>query len=305
MSGEPAPAQGATEAAGVNALGADAKLRVCLLGTPRLAWSDGRVHPLQRRDAALLAMLVLDGLAPRSRVALQLWPDADPEGARNNLRQRLFRLRRTAARDVVTADDVLRLADGIGHDLQPPTDRLGEAPPAAAGVLLGELDYADCAELGDWVDSARERWRTARSQALAAIAEDLEARRELVQALVYAEHLLDADPLAEPAHRRVMRLHYLRGERAAARAAYERLRRLLDGELGAAPDRETRELAALIERSVPPPLTPTRALPPAVLRPPRLVGREPQWSAAQAARQDGEIVWRGRRSRHRQEPVSR
>ncbi len=83
-------------------------------------------------------MLVLDGPAPRSRVALQLWPDADPEGARNNLRQRLFRLRRTAARDVVTADDVLRLADGIGHDLEPPAERLGETPQAADGELLGE-----------------------------------------------------------------------------------------------------------------------------------------------------------------------
>ena len=305
MSGEPAPARPPTDAHRALPVAADPALRVCLLGTPRLAWSDGRIHMLQRRDAALLAMLVLDGPAPRSRVAVQLWPDADPEGARNNLRQRLFRLRRTAARDVVMADDVLRLADGIGHDLEPPADGADDKPPTADGELLGGLDYADCAELGDWVDSARERWRAARSQALAAIADGLEARRELAQALVYAEHLLAADPLAEPAHRRVMRLHYLRGERAAARAAYKRLRRLLDGELGAAPDRETRELAALIERSVPPPLTPTRALPPAVLRPPRLVGREPQWSAAQAARQDGEIVWRGRRSRHRQEPVSR
>jgi len=111
-----------------------------------------------------------------------------------------------------------------------------------------------------------------------------------VQALAYAEHLLAADPMAEPAHRRVMRLHYLRGDRTAARAAYERLRRLLDDELGAAPERETRELAALIERSAPPPLAPARGLPPAVLRPPRLVGREPQWAVAQAAWHDGEIV---------------
>ena len=291
MSGEPAPARpSTTEARGVLPGAGDATLRICLLGTPRLAWSDGRMHPLQRRDAALLAMLVLDGPAPRSRVAVQLWPDADPEGARNNLRQRLFRLRRTAARDVVTADDVLRLADGIGHDLEPPAARPDGAPPSADGELLGDLDYADCAELGDWVDSARERWRTARLQALAAIADGLEARRELAQALVYAEHLLAADPLAEPAHRRVMRLHYLRGERAAASAAYERLRRLLDGELGAAPERETRELAALIERSAAPPIALARALPPAVLRPPRLVGREPQWAAAQAAWHDGEVV---------------
>ena len=157
MSGEPTPAHESADAAGARPHAADVELRVCLLGTPRLAWRDGRLHTLQRRDAALLAMLVLDGPAPRSRVALQLWPDADPEGARNNLRQRLFRLRRTAARDVVTADDVLRLADGIGHDLAPPVRRPDETPQAAAGELLGGLDYADCAELGDWVDAARER----------------------------------------------------------------------------------------------------------------------------------------------------
>ena len=33
-----------------------------------------------------------------------------------------------------------------------------------------------------------------------------------------------ADPLSEEAHRRVMRLHYLRGDRAAALAAFERCR---------------------------------------------------------------------------------
>jgi len=268
----------------------EAALRVCLLGTPHLEWADGRVHPLQRRDAALLAMLVLDGPAPRSRAAVQLWPDADPEGARNNLRQRLFRLRRTAARDIVSADEVLRLADGIVHDLEPPQPRLERAPHALDGELLGGLDYSDCAELGDWVDAARERWRTARADALAAIADGLEARRDLLQALVYAQHLLDADPMVEPAHRRVMRLHYLRGDRAAALAAYERVRKLLAAELRAEPERETRELARLIERGTPPGPAPARPLPPAVLRPPRLVGREPEWRAAEAAWLDGAVL---------------
>jgi tetratricopeptide (TPR) repeat protein len=185
---------------------------------------------------------------------------------------------------------VLRLADGIGHDLQPPAERLGETPQAAAGAARRASTTPTAPSSATGSTARANAGAPARSQALAAIADDLEARRELAQALAYAEHLLAADPLAEPAHRRVMRLHYLRGDRAAAQAAYERLRRLLDDELGAAPDRETRELAALIERSVPPPLAPARGLPPAVLRPPRLIGREPQWTVAQAAWHDGEIV---------------
>ena len=95
-----------------------AGVRVCLLGQPRLAWDDGRSKPLERRDAALLALLALDGAVPRARAAALVWPNGDAERARNNLRQRLFRLRHAAERDLIVAGDMLRLADGIEHDLQ-------------------------------------------------------------------------------------------------------------------------------------------------------------------------------------------
>ncbi len=91
------------------------------------------------------------------------------------------------------------------------------------------------------------------------------------------------DPLREHAHRRLMRLHYLRGDRAAALAAYERLRELLGRELGTAPDRESRELAQLVEASGALPQPAPVARPVTVLRPPRLVGREADWRALQAA----------------------
>ena len=48
--------------------------------------------PLERKDAALLALLAFDGPQPRGEAAALLWPDADAAHARNSLRQRLFRL---------------------------------------------------------------------------------------------------------------------------------------------------------------------------------------------------------------------
>ena len=86
-----------------------AKLRIWLLGAPRLQLADASEHSLGRRDAALLTMLVLEAPVPRARVAALLWPDADDEQARNNLRQLLFRLRRTAQRQVVLGDAMLSL----------------------------------------------------------------------------------------------------------------------------------------------------------------------------------------------------
>jgi len=84
-----------------------------LLDAPRIEWDDGRTHALERKDAALLAMLALDGPLPRARAAALLWPDAADGQARGNLRQRLFRLRRLAGRDLVEATDTLRLAPDI------------------------------------------------------------------------------------------------------------------------------------------------------------------------------------------------
>ena len=85
-----------------------------------------------------------------------------------------------------------------------------------------------------------------------------------------------------------MRLHYLRGDRAAALAVFERCRDLLKRELATAPGKETLELAALIESSDALPSPAPIAKPVSVLRPPRLVGRDAEWNKL-------EVAWQQRR----------
>jgi len=247
--------------------------RVRLLGQPRLEWADGRRHALERRDAALLALLALEGAVPRARAAAHVWPDTEGERARNNLRQRLFRLRHAAQGELIDAGDVLRLADGIEHDLQSGSEE---------GELLDGLDYSDCPDLASWISDARERWRARRAQAWADAAARCEDERDYAGALQLAQRVLDEHPDSEAAHRRVMRLHYLRGDRGATLAAYARLRDLLASR-HAEPQPETRELANLVEHGGAPLHPRAPALPPAVLRPPRLVGREREWRQLEAA----------------------
>ena len=264
--------------------------RLFLLGVPRLEAPGMAVHLLQRRDAALFALVLLGGPVQRARAAAHVWPDADAEGARNSLRQRLFRLRRSAGIDLLGSDELLALVPGIEHDLDLSEARLLDDPLAGAGELLGSLDFGDCIELADWVDAERQRWRTRRAGVLAEVAARLEEQRDIARALVCAQRLLHDDPLQEHGHRRVMRLHYLRGDRAAALETFARLEELLKRELRTAPSQESRELAQLVERGAPPPQGRRQPLPPAVLRPPRLIGREREWRALQAASADGMAV---------------
>ena len=89
------------------------QLRLQLLGAPRLIVAEGAARPLNRADAALLALLAIEGPTSRARAIGLLWPDSDEPAARNALRQRLFRLRRTAGADLIDAAEWLSLAPGV------------------------------------------------------------------------------------------------------------------------------------------------------------------------------------------------
>lgn len=260
-----------------------ATLQLRLLAAPALLRGDGTLLALERKDAALLALLAIDGPISRPRVAALLWPDADSARARNNLRQRLFRLRRAAGRDVVDERAALALAAGVVHDLASVRLQLAGDPSAASGELLGGFGYEDCAELDDWVRVARERFRVQRRDALAEAAAAEESGGHIARALIFAERLASDEPLSEQAHRLLMRLHYRRGDRSAALAAYARCAQWLRKELGAAPGGETQALAQLIERAGELPGTVKRRLPAALARPPVLIGRERQWRALEEA----------------------
>jgi hypothetical protein len=112
-------------------------IRLQLVGPPQLALGDARVLELERREAALLALLALEGPTPRSQAAALLWGDADAERQRSSLRQRLFQLRRRSGCEVVSAGDVLALANVVEHDLAGWKARLAGDAAAVRGTLLG------------------------------------------------------------------------------------------------------------------------------------------------------------------------
>ena len=261
--------------------------RLRLLGVPALLRRDGGVHFLERLEAALLARLLLDGPASRAEMAALLWPEVDTSRARGNLRQRLRRLKTAAGFDPLIDADPLAVRTDLSHDLGD-HDATPAASSSAGGELLAGLDYSDARRLQDWVIGARERVGAARRSGIERRADQLEAAGELVAALRLGHRLLEIDPLDEAAHRRVMRLHHARGDRAAALQAFHHCRDVLSRELGAAPNRETVALAAQIEAGATLPTVKPKPL--ALTRPPRLIGREPELAAVAAGWQRVPVV---------------
>ncbi|RZL30685.1 MAG: AfsR family transcriptional regulator, partial [Rubrivivax sp.] len=267
-------------------------LRLTLLGEPRLHSPEGE-RRLDRMPAAVLAYLALQGPTPKYRLAGLLWPGSGEAGARANMRQLLHRLRKTAG-DLVEGDQVIALRDNVTCDLQQLSAldlgaalAMADAPP-----LLSGQEHDDAPDFADWLHATREELRALQWRAMDHEATRLEAAGEHAAALAIVQRRLHHDPLSEAAHRRAMRLQHLMGDRLAALAAFRRCEALLDEELGAAPSAETVALAREIERgaALPSPPPAVAAVPLALLRPPRLVGREAAWAAMEVAWQRGQLI---------------
>jgi DNA-binding SARP family transcriptional activator len=236
--------------------------------------ADGSSSALAPRDAVLLAWLALEGPTPRARLAELLWPDAAPDAARNTLRQRLFHLRKHCG-ELVSGGGALRLGDAVRHDLE---DAVG---------VLGDLQIPDAPELNRWLAEQRDRRVSGQRRELESQVQTLESAGELAAALAAAQSLLELDALSEAAHRHLMRLHYLRGDRAAALLAFDRCERTLKDEVGTRPSVETLALLRTVEQAHAHRWVPGQALPASALKPPQLIGRDTElgellrtWAAA-------------------------
>ncbi|HWG84295.1 MAG TPA: BTAD domain-containing putative transcriptional regulator, partial [Deinococcales bacterium] len=205
-------------------------VRLVLLGGARMLAPRGEVQ-LHRKAAAVLAYLALEGETTKYRLAGWLWPEVPEVTARNNMRQLLKRLRDSAGEEVVAGGDRVRLADGVSADAAEleACAFAGEHAAVAAlgGELLAGLDFDDCPDFATWLDSARAGLVATRLASLAAESERHEAAGNLPAALEAARAAVELDPFSEAGYRRLMRLHFLGGDRGAALATYERCRAVL------------------------------------------------------------------------------
>jgi predicted ATPase/DNA-binding SARP family transcriptional activator len=251
--------------------------RVCLLGGFSVATKDGVVEERAWRLRKAKALVKLLALAPerrmhRERLADLLWPDRDGDAAANNLHQALH-----AARRAIGAD-ALRLSDGVVVlDAEIDVDAFEAA--AAHARATGEVAAYESAldvHAGELLPEDRyEPWADARRAALLELHGTLcielaDLYGDDAQAVAALQRALVVDPLAEPAHRALMRVYAATGRRQQALAQYQLLRQQLEADLAAEPDPETRTLYR--ELLAPAPVSDTRGNLPQPLT--SFVGRE-------------------------------
>ncbi len=245
-------------------------LQVTLDGVPVTGFEYNKVR-------ALLAYLAVEAGRPHPRAHLcaLLWPDLPEKTARRNLTQALTVLRRTlgeaeaerpwllTSSEAVQLDPEANLAVDASrfaallnaaerhshrawHTCSACGDRALEAIALYRADFLSQLFVSDSVPFEDWALTWRELLRQRALTALERLAHHAEWRGDFSRAVAAARRQVEIDPLREAGHRELMRLLALDGQRSAAEAQAEQLRRVLEAELAVTPEPQTLSLAERI-----------------------------------------------------------
>jgi DNA-binding SARP family transcriptional activator len=213
----------------------------------------------------LFAFLAVNRARPATRETLaeHLWSTSTETQARKYLRQTIWQLQ-AALSSSDRSPGAFFTIDTDSIQLNPRADVwldvrfFEDASIATSGVAGSTLSAEQAATLRravdmyqgdllegwyqDWCLFERERLQLLYLSMLDKLVTYEESRQSFESAVIFAEQILRHDRAHERAHQRLMRLHYLAGDRTAALRQFDKCVAALASELDVAPARETKEL---------------------------------------------------------------
>lgn len=255
------------------------RLSLLTLGPPEIRLGDDLVTFPTRKTMALLIYLAIEGgMQPREHMSALLWPEANPERSRANLRNTLGHLRSALRPDsdqtqssflhvthtslgldpdadisldlnLVEQAYALARAERSSRTMPDGSSSLPLLRSAAAcqhGEFLSGFSLGDAPGFDNWVAIQREVWHRRLGLIFDRLSEIQFASGEFSSATETASRWIALDGLNEDAYRRKMRAHFAAGERGQALETFEACRAMLATELGINPEPDTSALAERI-----------------------------------------------------------
>ena len=232
-------------------------LYLTLLGPPEVRHADQVLLFSTRKELALLLYLAAEGrLHLRKNLSELFWPEGDARHRRAALRITLLQLRHLLGEgegfdpvphllinrdtlgldftsalelDLHTLHEAWTLARAsTGTTLTMPEEarrrllaRLQHATSLPRGEFLEGFSLRDAPAFDDWVRFQREYWHLRTSEVFDRLSQMQFEAGELEVAIETVNRWLVLAPLHEDAYRRLMRLYFAAGDRAAALHAYD------------------------------------------------------------------------------------
>jgi DNA-binding SARP family transcriptional activator len=231
---------------------ATTELSLAFLGPPVVRRNGTPVTFDTRKATALLALLAVTGREhSREQLADLLWPDADSAKGRASLRRTLSVTAAVMGDGIAISRAAVALTpDAVKVDVRdfgalidrPDSASLERAAWLYRDDFLTGFTLRGCPDFEEWQASVSEELRQSLARGLQRLVTACIADGQLDRAAGHARRWLQLDPLHEPAHQAIIKLHGWAGQRSAAMRQYRSLVRILDRDLAVRPLPETTQL---------------------------------------------------------------
>jgi DNA-binding SARP family transcriptional activator len=241
-------------------------IKLYLFGQPQLTVEGEVLHLDRLKGYALLAYLALaKHRQGRDILATLLWPELDQEHALAALRSTLSSITTTLTSDWLHKDrtslalnpdfvwvDVIAFQKYLyqlrshKHESQQLCSdcvtAMNQAIELYRADFMTGFSHTKSNEYDDWQSIQSEALRRELSYMLRRLAEYYGKTGDFELAISYANRWLELDNLHEPAHRLLMHLYAISGQRSLALRQYQQCVEILDSELATVPDEESQQL---------------------------------------------------------------
>lgn len=238
-------------------------MKLRLFGGVHLSLECGQTLPIpSHRARALCAFLAIrpGTMVHRETICAELWPESSEAQARAQLRKAIWRIR--SAFDRQAAPAPLRVEDhqiglypeGLWSDCWHFSQTLSDLAltPDAALRQSDAQSLMDAAALhtgafaagiyDNWCRDAQDSFARARLCAMERLFAYHQRQQRWIQAIDWAQRILEIDNLREHLHRGIMACHMSMGDRPSALRQFHICTEVLQDELGVGPMAETQAL---------------------------------------------------------------
>ena len=230
-------------------------LEVRLLGQFVITQDGTPVQINSRPAQSLLAYLMINAgnASRREKLAGLLWPDTSETNARNNLRQALWRIRKSLevensrSQPFILVDDLTITFNAKADfylDINRFEEKVDEHTPIhqiieTVSLYQGELlpGFYD-----DWIVLERERLQSLFESRIGLLINRLVEAQKWTEVIEWGEHWISLGGVPEPAYRSLMTAHAAQGDLSRVATVYHRCKDSMQNDLGLEPSETTQSL---------------------------------------------------------------
>ncbi len=221
-------------------------IKLNLLGKPNIEIEGKAVDVSLKKSEAILYYIGVQKRVTRSELVALIWSDTDEQTAKKNLRNSLYRLKKDLELDIFQCPNknIIELDEKLVLTLDYDYDDL-KFLKAYQGKFLEGFVLKESEKFEQWTveteATLNQKFMTLGSRLIRSILEKKD-QSMLDQALEIALIMKQIDEFDEQVTRFLMQLYHFQHQYKPIVEEYQRIKTLLDEEMGILPDKETREL---------------------------------------------------------------